>query len=104
MNFFSHRIFKKYKRYYIYVAILVVFIIWMTFLDTHSWVIHSELNDEIDKLERQKELFEKTVKEDKIMIEKLQNKDSLERFAREHYGLKKEDETVFYIEFRDSVP
>jgi len=76
----------------------------MAFLDTHSWTIHSELNDEIDKLERQKELLEKTVKEDKIMLEKLRNKDSLERFAREHYGLKKEDETVFYIEFKDSVP
>ena len=35
---------------------------------------------------------------DKKTIKQLQNKDSLERFARENYGHKKENETIFIIE------
>ena len=72
--------------------------VWMIFLDTHSVKIHNELNQEIEKLEvKKKELINKRD------IEQLKNKDSLERFARENYGHKKEDETIFYIEFEDSL-
>jgi cell division protein DivIC len=40
---------------------------------------------------------------DKASINQLQSKDSLEKFARENYGHKKEEETIFYIEFKDSL-
>ena len=43
------------------------------------------------------------IEKDKRDIEQLKNKDSLERFARENYGHKKENETIFYIEFEDSL-
>jgi cell division protein FtsB len=33
----------------------------------------------------------------------LQNQDSLERFARENYGHKKSNETIFIIEPNDSL-
>jgi len=36
-------------------------------------------------------------------IKYLKNTDSLERFAREKYGHKKENETIFYIEYKDSI-
>ena len=75
----------------------------MIFLDTHSLKIHKELNQEIDKLEIQKKEMIKLIDEDKTSIQQLSNKDSLERFARENYGHKKEEETIFYIEFRDSL-
>jgi cell division protein FtsB len=41
--------------------------------------------------------------EDIKTIKRLQNQDSLERFAREEYGHKKENETVFIIESLDSI-
>ena len=75
----------------------------MIFLDTHSLKIHNELNQEIDKLEIQEKEMIKLIDEDKTSIQQLSNKDSLERFARENYGHKKEEETIFYIEFRDSL-
>ena len=40
------------KPYFKYVIITVAFIIWMTFLDTNSFQIHNELNDEINILEK----------------------------------------------------
>ena len=77
--------------------------VWMIFLDTNSVKIHYELNQEIEKLEVKKKELINLIEKDKRDIEQLKNKDSLERFARENYGHKKEDETIFYIEFEDSL-
>ena len=91
--------FKKIKKnYLLYGGILIGFIVWMLFLDTHSWIIHSELNGDIDQLELEKEALTKVIESDKNTIKQLQNEDSLERFAREQYGHKKKNETVFIIE------
>ena len=38
------------RSYYIYGIILISFIIWMAFIDSHSLIIHTELNKEIRKL------------------------------------------------------
>ena len=95
--------FKKHQRYFTYGSILLGFIIWMFFLDTHSWKIHSELNKEMEQLEMQKEALQKLIEEDRMTIKNLENTDSLERFAREQYGHKKENETIFYIEYKDSI-
>ena len=90
---------KSFKRtYYLYGGISIGFILWMLFIDTHSWTIHSELNKEIKQLELEKEALKRVIKEDQKTITQLQNKDSLERFAREHYGHKKENETIFIID------
>ena len=88
---------------YLYIVIFLIFVIWMIFLDTHSLKIHNELNHEIDKLDEQKRALINMINNDKRSIEQLSNKDSLERFARENYGHKKEEETIFYVEFEDSL-
>ena len=44
------------KSYFKYLVILSAFLIWMTFLDTNSLLIHAELNREIKKLKSYKEL------------------------------------------------
>tara|TARA_B100001939_G_scaffold278558_1_gene247058 strand:+ start:884 stop:1129 length:246 start_codon:yes stop_codon:yes gene_type:complete len=75
----------------------------MGFLDTHSFKIHNELNNEIEKLEEQKKALINIINEDKRSLKQLNNKDSLEHFARENYGHKKEDETIFFVEFKDSL-
>jgi len=91
------------KSIYTYLIILILFLIWMFFLDTNSWLIHNELNKEIKKLELQKDALEKIIKKDKTEIKLLNNPDSLEKFARENYRHKKENETIFIIENNDSV-
>ena len=61
----------------------------MVFIDSHSLIIHSELNKEIKKLESEKKALESIINNDKNTIKKLNNIDSLERFARENYGQKR---------------
>ena len=90
------------KSYFKYVIITVVFIIWMTFLDTNSFQIHNELNSEINMLEKKKQALIEETKKDKELIDKLKDIDSLEHFARENYNLKKENEEVFIIEYEEN--
>ncbi|WGK64397.1 FtsB family cell division protein [Croceiramulus getboli] len=87
-----------------YVLILLGFGVWMLFFDGNSWLIHKELNDEIDKLEGNKEYFEEEISSDREQIERLKDSNELERFAREEYYMKKEGEEVFIIEYEDSIP
>ena len=101
-NNFNWNSLNSFKRsYYIYGSILIGFIIWMVFIDSHSLIIHSELNREIKKLESEKKALESIISNDKNTIKQLNNIDSLERFARENYGHKKENETIFIIETQD---
>ena len=81
----------------------VGFVVWMLFLDTNSWLIHRELNQEIKELNAHIEQLQKEIKKDKKAIEQLQNIDSLEKFARENYWHKKDNEQIFLIEFKDSI-
>ena len=88
---------------YLYILIFLVFLFWMTFLDTNSFKIHRELNKEVKKLEKQKKALINIIDNDKRILQQLNDKDSLEHYARENYGHKKEDETIFYIEFEDGL-
>ena len=65
------------RSYLIYGSILVGFIIWMVFIDSHSLIIHSELNKEIKKLESEKKALEAIINNDKNTINQLNNIDSL---------------------------
>jgi len=82
-----------------YVIIIVIFLVWMLFFDENSFLNHHELNKEIDKLEKSTDYYEKNIKKDKKDIEILNNPDSLERFAREEYRMKKKEEDIYIIEF-----
>ena len=87
----------------IYTLVITAFLIWMIFLDTNSLVTHSRLNKEIEKLKAQKQKLKKEIEKDKALIKQLQDPDLLEKFARERYKMQKENETVFIIEYEDSL-
>lgn len=86
-----------------YVLVLTAFLIWMIFFDTNSLLIHRELKKEIEKLEKTQDFLKKEIAKDKEIIEKLSDKDELEKFAREQYYLKKKNEEIFLIEYQDSL-
>ncbi len=83
----------------IYVLFLSIFLIWMLFFDENSFLRHREYNKEINELETSIEFYKKRISEDRFIIEKLQDSLLLERYAREKYFMKKENEDVFIIEF-----
>ncbi len=83
----------------IYVVILTVFVVWMLFFDENSYLTHREFNKEIEELETWIDYHKKKIKTDKETIQKLQDSLQLERYAREKYLMKKENEDIYIIEF-----
>lgn len=81
-----------------YVIIGFFFVIWMLFFDTNSWLVHRELNQELDKIAKNKEYYRKEIAKDQKIIEKLNDTVELQKFARETYYLKKENEDIYLIE------
>ena len=83
----------------IYVIILTVFVVWMPFFDENSYITHREFNKEIEELETWIDYHKNKIEKDKETIQKLQDSLQLERYAREKYLMKKEDEDIYIIEF-----
>lgn len=86
-----------------FVASGLLFVIWMVFLDTNNYFIQSELDTQIENLERDIDYYEKALEHDRALLEQLETDPAaFERYARENFGMLKEDETITIIEFEDS--
>jgi len=103
MSIFKHtsKFLKPFKN--IFILILIVFIVWMLFFDANSYLIHHELNSDINDLEAEKEYYQKEILKDKKALKKLSTEEGLEKFAREEYYLKRDNEEIFIIEYEDSL-
>lgn len=81
-----------------YLIVVAAFIIWMVCLDRNDLPSQYQLQSEINKLETQKDFFrteiDKTREEQR---ELLSSPEKLEKFAREQYLMKKDNEDLFII-------
>lgn len=84
-----------------YLLVLLAFIFWMLFLDSNSWLIHRELDLEIDDLEKNKDYYLNEISKDKSIIENLDDSLELEKFARREYFMKRDNEEIFIVEFKE---
>lgn len=82
-----------------YVLITLIFIVWMLFFDENSYLTHRELNKEKDKLERSIKYFQSQINKDNIVIKQLKDTNLLEKYGRETYFFKRDNEDVYIIEF-----
>ena len=93
----ENRYFKVVTNFYI--IVITVFVLWMLFWDENSYLVHREFNDELDKLESQKKYYLEQIDKDNTIISDLKELDKLEKFAREEYHMKKDNEDIFLIEY-----
>jgi len=100
MNFNSKYL-KPFKN--LYILIFVVFVVWMLFFDANSWLIHRELNADMEDLEDEKEYYQKEIEKDNKAIKELSTEEGTEKIAREKYYMKKENEDIYIIEYEDSI-
>lgn len=87
----------------IYILTTLIFLFWMLFIDTNSFLFHKELNAEINELKEQKKKLKIEIEIDKKFIEDLNNIDNYEAYAREKFFMKKDNEEIYIIEFKDSL-
>ena len=81
-----------------YIIILSAFLIWMFFFDANVQ-LNNEFKKEIKELNTTINYYKKEIKKDKNTIMELQDSLQLEKFAREKYLMKKENEDIYIIEF-----
>ena len=82
-----------------FVLILVPFIIWMLFFDENSYINHRKYNAEIEDLQNTIEFYKSEISKDSTVIKSLKDTVALEKFAREKYLMKKENEAIYIIKF-----
>ncbi len=76
----------------------LVFIVWWVFFDEESLIVQHNLANVKNDLIKQKEYYNSEIKKDNEAIKTLQNDTlQLEKYAREKYYMKKENEDVFVI-------
>lgn len=87
------------KGYRLYLFILFLFIIWMSFFDSGSYFTHRELNKEIEKLNKEKIFLQKEIAKDEELFRILNTDEGKEKMGREAYYLKRDNEEIFIIEY-----
>ncbi len=71
---------------------------WLLFFDANSLVERYKLSREVVRMEVEKErLTEQIVQTERKMNELKSDRDQLEKFAREEYLMKRNDEVIFII-------
>ena len=95
----------KYFKFFtnLYVITSLLFLFWMLFMDTNSLIFHKELNNEIRDLTEQRNKLKIEIEKDKNLIKDLNDIDNYEKFARENFYMKKDDEEIYIIEYKDTI-
>ncbi|TCD03725.1 FtsB family cell division protein [Pedobacter psychroterrae] len=83
------------NKYFLSVA---AFVVWMMFFDKNDIVAQYEYKSQVNKLQEEKDFYTKEIGQVKKDLSELSsNLNTAEKFAREKYFMKKENEDVFVI-------
>ena len=79
-----------------YVVTVFVFILWVSFFDQHDMISQIEYKAELYQLNEDKEYYQREIIQIKEDLEELLSDNrKLEKFARERYFMKKDNEEIF---------
>tara|TARA_B100000953_G_scaffold297970_1_gene293826 strand:+ start:492 stop:812 length:321 start_codon:yes stop_codon:yes gene_type:complete len=81
-----------------YLITFVVFLVWIFFIDTFDIITQVRMNNEFKQLKEQQEFYKAEIEKDSIKVYNLNNNpEEQERFARERFLMKKDNEDVFIV-------
>ncbi|HVS92215.1 MAG TPA: septum formation initiator family protein [Mucilaginibacter sp.] len=81
-----------------YFVVSLAFLVWMVFFDKNDLFSQYQYHSQLSKLEHERDFYQKeTAKVHQELDELTTNKEMLEKFAREKYLMKKDNEDVFVI-------
>ncbi len=81
-----------------YVLSTLVFLVWVGFFDNNNMIDRSKQLKELHQLENDREYYLHRIENDTRRMNELKtDRESLEKFAREQYLMKKDNEDVFII-------
>ena len=81
-----------------YLIAVVLFIVWITFFDNFNIIKQSKIKKNIKQLEENKKFYIQEITKDSTeYYDLLNDAEKREKFAREKFLMKKEDEDVYII-------
>ena len=85
-----------------YVLTLLVFIVWLLVFDRNNLIDRGKYLRALDEMETQKIYYIEKIRHDSARLYELKtDANNLEKFAREQYLMKKENEEIFVISEED---
>jgi cell division protein DivIC len=91
---------KKILRFFInkYFITTVVFIAWLVFFDNNNILTNMRTRDKLNVLKKDKQFYIDEIKKDSVLVQKLlYDTLELEKYARERYLMKKDNEDVYLV-------
>lgn len=98
-NLFSD-ISPKFKKIFFnkYAIVLIIFVVFITFFDRYNLINRWKNGREVKDLKKEIEYYQNEITTNKAKTAEIQSGDeSLEKYAREQYFLKKDSEDIFII-------
>lgn len=81
-----------------YSLVILFFLVWMLFFDQNDIITQIKLKQRLNKIEKQKEYYNDEIARTQSELDNLLNDDNkLEKFAREKYLMKRNNEDLFII-------
>ncbi|MBD3750221.1 MAG: septum formation initiator family protein [Sphingobacteriales bacterium] len=90
------RLFQLVKNKYFLASL--AFVVWMLFFDRNDMASQLQYRSKVQKLEEEKDFYTKEItKAEKDLQELTTNPERLEKFARERYYMRRDDEDVYVV-------
>ena len=81
-----------------YVIAIIFFVVWLTFFDQNNLIDKIVAMGKYRQMENFKIDYQKKIKSDSKKLEELRtDRENLEKFAREQYYMKKNNEDIFIV-------
>ncbi|MCD9017275.1 FtsB family cell division protein [Parachryseolinea silvisoli] len=91
---------KSFRNFYFLTAF--IFLLWMLALDSNNLITRFQMSSKLRSLENEKEYYVEKIEEvRKDHDELFGDRESIEKFAREKYLMKKKTEDIFIVEEQD---
>lgn len=86
------------KRRVLWIVTIVAFVLLVTVLDRNSFIDRAEVREEIVKLKAQRDYYLEKIEQDSTILEKLKDNGFIEKYAREHFLMKRDSDVVYILE------
>ena len=81
-----------------YIITLILFLLWIIFIDDYNLIRQYHLHKDIQELQEKKAYYMSEINKDSIETNELKNsKKAQEKFAREKFFMRKDNEDLFII-------
>ena len=81
-----------------YLIAALVFLVWLFVFDRNSLIDRIKYTQSLKEMEAEKQYYQESIEENSQRLEELKtNRENLEKFAREQYFMRRENEDVYVI-------